>query len=357
MSLSGRAYQAAIRPLLFQLSPERAHRLALTSLRWSAPWRLAGQGLGVRDSRLATEVAGLLLDNPIGLGPGLDKNATALGSLARLGFGYVVVGSITREPRTGNRPPRLARDVPRQAILNSLGLPSFGVAAAVRSLARARNLPVPVIASVAGFSSDELIELARAVEPHVDAVEIGLVCPNSTESERMRELEMFEAVARGVVAGRRRPVFIKLPSHHDPPTGVSVREMVRLATDIGLDGVSVSGSRTVPVPGFPSGRGSLAGRPVFDDALRITRDVSDWSAGRLPIRAAGGVFSGRQAAELLSAGAHAVELYAAFIYRGPGVAGEINRGLLAELDRRRLAAVTELHRVPTGAPEPAIAVP
>lgn len=344
MTLSTAIYRSALRPLLFRLSPEQAHRFALATMRWSGPWRLVERSLRVSDPRLQVDLGGLSVANPVGLGPGVDKNGLAVGSLSRLGFGFVVVGSITRDARPGNPRPRLSRDVPRHAILNSLGLPSLGVEAAVRALARARRLPVPIIGSVAGFSSAELIELAMAVEPVVDGVEIGLVCPNSTESERMRELEMFDEVARGVVARRKKPLYIKLPSHHDPETAANVREMVARAADLGLDGVSVSGSRTISIPGFPRDRGSIAGQPVFPDALRITRDVAAWGRGRLSIRAAGGIFSGSDAAAMIAAGAQAVEVYSAFIYRGPGIATEINRGLLAELDRAALAAVGELGR-------------
>jgi dihydroorotate dehydrogenase (fumarate)/dihydroorotate dehydrogenase len=226
--------------------------------------------------------------------------------------------------------------------MNSLGLPSLGIAAAVRILGGTGRLPVPVIASVAGFSPTELIELAAQIEPVVDGVEIGLVCPNSTEAERMRELDMFDEVARGVAAQRRKPTYIKVPSPHDPETATNVREMVRRSADLGLDGVSVSGSRSIPIPGFPAGRGSIAGRPVFDDALRIARDVAGWTAGRISVRAAGGVFDADGAAALLEAGADAIELYSAFVFRGPAVATEINRGLVAELDRRSLGSIAGL---------------
>jgi dihydroorotate dehydrogenase (fumarate)/dihydroorotate dehydrogenase len=341
MTLVSTTYRA-IRPLLFGLSPEQAHRFALATLRWSLPWRLAGRTLRVDDPRLGVDLGGLRIANPVGLAPGIDKNGTAAASLAQLGFGFVVVGSITREARPGNPHPRLRRDASREAIMNSLGLPSLGVEAAVRILGGVGSLPVPVIASVAGFSPAELIELAAAIEPVVDGVEIGLVCPNSTEAQRMRELDMFDEVARGVTAQRRKPTYMKVPSPHDPDTASNVREMVRRSADLGLDGVSVSGSRTIPIRGFVNGRGSIAGRPVFDDALRIARDVSGWAAGRISVRAAGGVFDAGDAAALLGAGADAVELYSGFVYRGPGIAAEINRGLVAELDRRAIGSIAGL---------------
>ena len=350
MTVISAAYRSAIRPFLFRLSPEQAHRFALVTMRWDAPWRLVAPALSVRDARLAVDLGGLRVPNPVGLGPGVDKNGIAIGALGRLGFGFIVVGSITKHPRPGNPKPRLARDVPNEAIMNSLGLPSLGVEAAIRALGRRRDLPVPVIASVAGFSPQELIELAAAVEPVVDGVEIGLVCPNSTEAERMRELDLFDEVASGVAARRSKPAFIKLPSHHDDATAANVRQMVVRAADLGLDGVSVSGSRRTSIPRFPDGRGSIAGRPVFPDALRITRDVAAWAGGRLSVRSAGGIFSAADATAVLGAGADAIEVYSAFVYRGPGIAAEINRGLVAELDRRAVSSLAGLRQSPEASP-------
>jgi dihydroorotate dehydrogenase len=332
MTIATDLYARTVRPVLFRMSAERAHAAALRTLRREMPWRLLGSRLLVRDDRLRVEIGGLKLQNPIGLAPGMDKNGTALPGLAHLGFGYICVGSITREPRAGNPRPRLRRDPRQLAVLNALGLPGVGIERALRTLRHAQGLPVPVIASVAGFDSDELLELATAVEPYVDAVEIGLVCPNSTESERMQEIELFSAIVRGLAGRRRKPIFVKLPPHHDEAGTQNAREMVGLAADAGLDGLSVSGSRSVPIPGFAVGRGSIAGRPIHADSLRVVRDVAGWAAGRIAVRGAGGVFTGSDALAMLRAGADAVEVYSAMIFRGPMVAHAINRELLAELD-------------------------
>ena len=334
-------YVRALRPLLFRLDPERAHGLALRALRVAWPWRLLGSLTAVRDPRLRVDLAGLKLANPVGLAPGVDKNGAAVRALAHLGFGYIVIGSITRDPRAGNPRPRLLRDPAHEAIVNSLGLPGVGLERAIRGLRRLDGIGVPLIASVAGFSPEELATAAHDLEPHVDAVEIGLVCPNSTETERMQELEMYSDLVRRLVGQRHKPVFMKLPPHRDEASAASVQEMVRLAADTGIDGLSVSGSRPFVTPKLATGRGSLAGRPVFGDTLRIASEVAAWADGRLPIRGGGGVFSGSDAFDLLSTGVAAVEVYSAFVYRGPTVAREISRELVARLDREGLTALPQ----------------
>jgi dihydroorotate dehydrogenase len=343
-------YESLLRALLFRLSADRAHELARLSLRTAPPvWSVLGATARRDDPRLATDLGGIPLRNPIGLAPGFDKNAEMLPSLCQLGFGYIVVGSITREPRYGNPFPRLVRYPARQSISNSMGLPNLGLASAVRALCRPRPAEwPPVIASVAGFSGDELIEAAMAVEPHVAAVEIGLVCPNTTETERLEELRIFAALSEGLMQRVKKPLFIKLPPHHSEVDRERIFRMLDVCMRVGMHGVSVSGTRPVVEPGLGMGRGSLAGRDVFADALRIVEDVVTYSKGQLVVRAAGGIFDGSDALRVLEAGAASVEVYSAFIYRGWGVAGAIKRELGEALGGTNLAALRRSKVVATG---------
>src|ERR1700738_4064153 len=121
------AYESLLRPLLFRLSPDAAHELARAALRWPALWQVLGAAGRVVDRRLETDLAGLKLANPIGLAPGFDKNAELVSGLRQLGFGYLVVGSITPEPRTGNPFPRLVRYPETGSLANSMGMPNRGL--------------------------------------------------------------------------------------------------------------------------------------------------------------------------------------------------------------------------------------
>ena len=335
---------ALLRPALFRLPADRAHDLARLALRVPAPFRRLGRSLQVRDSRLATTVAGIPLTSPIGLAPGFDKDGNLLPALQHLGFGYVVVGSLTGEPRAGNPRPRLVRYAERLSIANSMGLPNRGIEAAVRALAARPATETTVMASVAGFSPPSIVAGVAALEPHVAAVEVGLICPNTSESERMREMEMVDDLVTELGRRRRKPVFVKLPPYHTEEDRERVLRMADLCAAAGIDGVSLSGGRPVVEPRLAVGRGSIAGRDTFADALRIVAEVADHTAGQLVIRASGGVFTGDDAARMLAAGADTVEVYSAFVYRGWRVAAEINRGLLEVLGRQGLSSVNGLRR-------------
>lgn len=335
-------YTGVWRPLLFRLSADRAHDLVQLGLRSRSVGRLLGRGSRFEDPRLATDLAGIELPNPIGLAPGFDKDGRLVSSLDELGFAYLVVGSITTEPRRGNPKPRLVRYPESLSIGNSMGLPSRGLAEAVRALAGLGETRTRVLASVAGFTSEELVAAAAAVEPHVAAVEIGLICPNTTESERMEELAIFTRLAEALAARKTKPVFVKLPPHHDEVARRQIFRMLDVCIETGIEGVSVSGGRTVAEPRLARGEGSLNGRLTHDDALRITRDVADHAAGRLAIKASGGVFHGRDAAAMLSAGATTVEVYSSLVYRGWATAGHLKRELLEILEERGLPGVAGL---------------
>ena len=332
-----------LRPLLFRISPDTAHDLAKVMLRRPALWRVLSRPASA-DPRLKTDLGGLALASPIGLAPGFDKNGDLVPSLARLGFGFIVVGSITPEPREGNPRPRLLRYVDSQSLANCMGMPNVGLKEAVRLLSRPRPNDVPVIASVAGFSPTELLGAAAAVEPHVDAVEIGLVCRHTPETFDMSERSTVAELAEGLARQRTKPVFIKIPPHFSESERQRSLSIVDIWADAGLSGISLSGTRQVSEPLLSTGAGGVAGKSTTDDALRILDDVATRARGRLAVKAAGGVFNGQDAYRFLQAGATAVELYSAFVYRGWGVARSMARELVAELERHGDTDVTQIVR-------------
>src|SRR5436190_9443913 len=168
-------YRAVGRPLFFALPPEAAHRAAGTLLRLPLPWRSIGGA--VDDPVLRTELAGIPLRNPVGLAAGFDKSCRFLGALGDLGFGYVVGGSLTLAPRTGNRKPRIVRRPQDRAIVNAMGLPNRGAAEAANRLQHRRRTS-PVIVSVAAEPVEDVVRAHALVEAHADGVELNVSSPS-----------------------------------------------------------------------------------------------------------------------------------------------------------------------------------
>ncbi|MBQ5718830.1 MAG: quinone-dependent dihydroorotate dehydrogenase, partial [Alistipes sp.] len=106
-------YRKIIRPILFRLNPEQAHRLVVLVLRmvgWipGAGWLLE-RCCALRDERLEREVFGVKFQNPIGVAAGLDRSAECFRELGAMGFGFVEVGTITPRAQSGNPTPRMFR--------------------------------------------------------------------------------------------------------------------------------------------------------------------------------------------------------------------------------------------------------
>src|SRR5436853_278555 len=120
-------YGSLVRPILFLLPPESAHRLAGVAFRLPLGWSHWGPS-AAESAGLETEIAGIRLKNPIGLAAGFDKSCRELPGLAGLGFGYLVGGTVTRSPRQGNPRPRIVRLKGRDSMVNSMGLPNDGAA-------------------------------------------------------------------------------------------------------------------------------------------------------------------------------------------------------------------------------------
>jgi len=333
-------YRNVARPLLFRLSPDRSHAVGQFALRRSLPWRglAALAGLEVDDPRLRTRFAGVDLPNPVGLAAGFDKNCELIGALSYLGFGFLTVGSIMPEPRIGNPFPRLVRYPETQSLADAMGVPSRGLAYCVEHLSRVNERRVPVFANIGGFAAEAIAASFFAVEPHVDAVEISLMCPNL-----LRPGEHFDAIGllKDIlerIAARRKPAIVRVPND-TARSSDRVAEMIEHCVEAGVEGLKVAGGRPVAEPRLGVKQGTLHGRAVFDAALENVARAAGFARGRIPIKGNGGVSSAGDVVAMLRTGATCVDLYSSFIYQGWSVARDINRELAPMLGR--LAAETQ----------------
>ncbi len=320
-------YRSLARPLFFALPAEAAHDLATHLLGWPLPWERVGGA--VRDPILRISVAGLELENPIGLAAGFDKTGRRLDALGRLGFGYVVGGSFTLRPRAGHPKPRIVRRAPG-ALVNAMGLPNPGAAVVARTLRRGERT-VPRLASLADEEPEDVQTMLDLLEPLVDGFELNASSPNATWAH---DVGRVGAILDGFLERTRKPVFVKLPPFETPEERVGVLAMARVAAERGAWGLTCSNARTVLEPRLARGRGGLSGAPLAARTPVIVREVRAETGGQLTINACGGVATTTDALACLDAGATTVQLYTGLVYRGPGIVGELTRGIGAALRER-----------------------
>jgi dihydroorotate dehydrogenase len=347
-SASGRRvapiYERVLRPLLFGLDAETAHRLSQAVLGQTFPWALAR----TRDpdaDRLSLRIGGHVLASPIGLAAGFDKNGDAVPGLRQLGFGYLTIGSILPEPSAGHPRPRLIRNVATESMVNCYGLPSDGLEACVarfRRLAMSRS-PMPLIANVHTDTTASYEVCVAALAPYVQGVELALRCPN-----RADPISVFPVADLDDLLGtlrRRWPalaLFVKLPPYTNEQEKENRLELVERAIHFDLTGITIPGNWTIADARLSRGQGSLSGRPTFANNLKIVREMAAVSRGRIAIKASGGVHTGEDAFQLLEAGASMIDIFTAFVFRGWNVVAKIEAELLDRMDERGIARVSDL---------------
>jgi len=259
---------------------------------------------------MSVEFCGLELAHPIINASGtFDAIAArrAFGDelLERFPFSAFVSKTVTVEPRQGNPPPRLW-ELPA-GLMNSIGLPNKGLDGYLANdLPQLSELSVPLIVNVMGFSRDEVAQLVSgfAVREEVAALELNVSCPN-VETGMVMGADPGE-VARLLAAVRPltgKPLIVKLT-----PNASNVPAVALAAEEAGADAVSlintIKGMALDPRSGEPwlgGQTGGVSGPAVRAVALAQVYAVS--AVVGIPVIGMGGVQSGRDAADLMRAGA------------------------------------------------------
>ena len=336
MSLYERA-----RPLLFRLPPEFAHSLVHGGMsvaeRTPLP-SLLRRAFAVEDDRLTVEAFGQTFPNPVGVAAGFDKNATAPGTLRGLGFGHTEVGGVTAEPQDGNPRPRLFRLVEDEGLINRMGLNNEGADAVGARLATTDagypvgvNLAKSETTPTEDAPADYRYTYDRVAEGG-DFFVVNVSCPNSEGFRDLQNRDTLEGILDELVEAGAAPLLVKLsPDLPDP----AVEETLELVDDYDLDGVIATNTSTDRPDSLASPSrveaGGLSGKPIESTATEMVRFVA--SRTDVPVVGVGGVFTAADAYRKIRAGATLVQLYTGFVYRGPTVARDINRGLVTLLER------------------------
>lgn len=325
---------AALRPLLFALPPEFAHKLALAALRGfgALPASAPPPGTGV-------ELLGLSFPNRIGLAAGLDKDATATAGLAKLGFGFLEVGTVTPQPQPGNPKPRLFRLNEDHALINRMGFNSAGADAVATNLRRMRDcIDVPVGVNIGknrdtglpNALDDYRICLATLYEV-ADYVVVNLSSPNTPGLRDLQAADAAGALVAGLAAERQR-LSVQCPEQPVPPLFVKIapdlapddlEATVAGALQAGADGIVATNTTVTRPASLYSKRaveeGGLSGRPLFAialDTIRRTRAV----AGQGPVVVGvGGIARQEDAEAMFEAGADLLQVYSALVFEGPAL--------------------------------------
>jgi dihydroorotate dehydrogenase (NAD+) catalytic subunit len=314
---------------------------------------------------LAVDLAGLGLRSPVLLAAGTAGTLDELAGVVDLGsVGAVVTKSITPEPRDGNAAWRVAPV--KSGMMNAVGLANPGLERFVGEHApRIPDMPCPVVVSVAGFSVDDYVRVAGAIDALgvASAIELNVSCPNvHSGTEFGADPELLAEVVRAVrTATPNTRLLAKLPPVV-VATPHTIVDLARAAIEPtgaapsgpnqrpGVDALSLC--NTTPALGIDvrtrrpllgNGPGGLSGPAVHQAVVRLVHLAHTGIArdAGVPIVGIGGVASWQDAAELVLAGASAVQVGTA-LFADPRAPKKIARGLSKWVRSQRSPGLSDL---------------
>jgi dihydroorotate dehydrogenase len=286
---------------------------------------------------------GLSFPNPVGLAAGLDKNGAVIDGMAALGFGFIEVGTITPRAQPGNPKPRMFRVNEAEGIINRFGFNNLGVDNLIQNVQAAKYHGILGINIGKNFDTpneravEDYLICMRKVYTHASYITVNISSPNTKNLRQLQEKDALDALLAILKAeqkvladkhGKYVPIALKIAPDLDETQIIEIADLLKVHQFDGVIATNTTLARDM-VLGLPnaSESGGLSGAPVREKSTLVISQLSKQLAGELPIIGVGGILSGADAAEKISAGASLVQIYSGLIYRGPSLVRDICKTL------------------------------
>jgi dihydroorotate dehydrogenase len=340
-------YKLIIKPLFFLVQPERIHHLVFKLIKFFC--RIPGipailkSIFVLNDKRLERKLFGLTFPNPVGLAAGFDKDAKLFDELGYFGFGFIEIGTLTPKAQPGNEKPRMFRLPEDEGLINRMGFNNGGVDEAV---VRLKNRKTKIIVG-GNIGKNKVTPNEEAVNDyekcfealfdHVDYFVVNVSSPNTPGLRALQDKEPLTKLlfrVKELNAQKKNPKAILLKIAPDL-TNEQLDDIVEIVKDTKIDGV-IATNTTIDRSSLKTdsskvealGAGGLSGKPLTTRSVEVVKYLSDKSNKAFPIIGVGGIHTGKDAVEILKAGASLVQVYTGFIYEGPGIVKNINKEIL-----------------------------
>ncbi len=335
------------KPLLFQLNAELAHDITLKSLKLAE--KMGALSLYPQaPSCKPRQVMGLTFPNAVGLAAGLDKNGAVIDGMAKLGFGFIEVGTVTPRPQPGNAKPRLFRVTEAQGIINRFGFNNLGVDNLVENV-KAAKFKSGISNQILGINIgknfdtpneravDDYLICMQKVYAHASYITVNISSPNTKNLRDLQEKEALSSLLASLKSeqtklaqqhGKYVPITLKIAPDLTLDQVNEIADLLMLHQIDGVIATNTTLARDAVKGMINSGEtGGLSGAPVRNQSTIVIQQLSKQLQGTLPIIGVGGILSGADAAEKIAAGAGLVQVYSGLIYKGPALVREICKTL------------------------------
>ena len=339
-----------IRSLIFKIDPEKAHTLAIKSLKLNLVSNIFDENKN--DPLFNTKIFNKELDNPIGMAAGFDKNAEVYNALFRLGFGFVEVGTITPLKQYGNPKPRVFRLVEDEALINRLGFNNHGAKTIydrIKSKDKLGLLGVNIGPNKDSNDrlNDYLIGL-KTFHEVADYVTVNISSPNTENLRNFHEENKLQELLKSILKEKNDlnsdiPVAVKISPDIDES---QINLISEILLENKIDAIIISNtseaSRDILSDIQRNQKGGLYGKPIETKSNILINKFFKLVKGKIKIIGVGGVDSGQAAYDKFIAGADLIQLYTGMVFKGPNIAGIIKKDLKDLLLRDGVKNFTEI---------------
>ena len=338
------------RSLIFKIDPERAHFLAIQSLKLNLVSNIFDENKN--DPILKTKLFNQDLDNPIGIAAGFDKNAEVYNPLFKLGFGFVEVGTVTPLKQYGNEKPRVFRLVEDQALINRLGFNNHGSDTILNRIKSNKKLGVlGVNVGPNKDSNDRLNDYLIGLEKFsevADYITINISSPNTENLRNFHDENKLKELLKSISEKKKQlkteiPIAVKI-SPDINENQIDLISEILLENEISAIIISNTSeaSRETLQNIQRHQKGGLSGKPIEKKSNLLISKFYKLIKGKIKIIGVGGVDSGKAAYDKFLLGADYIQLYTGMVFQGPNIAGIIKKDLKELLIRDGVKNFTEI---------------
>jgi len=339
-----------LRSLIFKIDPEKAHNLAIQSLKFNLVLNVFDENKN--DPIFKTKIFDKELDNPIGIAAGFDKNAEVYNALFRLGFGFVEVGTITPLKQYGNPKPRVFRLVKDEALINRLGFNNHGAEVILDRIKSNNQLGLLGINIGPNKDSnnrmnDYLIGL-KTFHEVADYITINISSPNTENLRNFHEESKLQELLASILKEKndlKSKVAIAVKISPDiNENQINLISEILLENEIKVIIISnTSESSRDKLSNIQRHqKGGLSGKPIETKSNILINKFYKLLKDKIKIIGVGGVDSGQAAYDKFLAGADYIQLYTGMVFKGPNIAGIIKKDLKDLLLRDGVKNFTEI---------------
>ncbi|WP_456479859.1 dihydroorotate dehydrogenase (quinone) [Nautilia sp.] len=339
-----------IKPLIYKTDPEFAHDMVDMIFRTARRCPLFFNPLVkanfVDDPVLNQKIWNLEFKNPVGVAAGFDKHATMVYGWPALGFGWGEIGAVTPKPQPGNEKPRAWRHIKYEAVQNAYGFNNEGVKVIKKRLKNIYPFILPIGANIGKNKTtpenkaiDDYKILVKELKDVVDFFVVNISSPNTPGLRDLLNAEFISNLFGELKNLTDKPVLIKFSPDMEDELIINLANYSVLA---GADGIIVTNTTVnYDLVNSEIKRGGISGKPLAKRSYEVLRIVSSEVFGKVPIISVGGIDGAEEAYKRIKAGASLLQVYTAIIYKGPGIIGEINRGLIELLKKDGYSHISE----------------